>query len=166
MAEESSQSLPAGFKLEVQPVRITGLKLIEIKTSTFGDTQIPAEMVGSLDPALFKGLKIYDRFTGEIIGYVERAWKAEEGESSWWLAVLRLFADFSLGIRYAETNLTSLGIPIDEKTLTPTEVRLWLPQPKTTGWEVAKQLAQITDLGVDEAHDVVKSWLKKYGRRK
>lgn len=38
-------------------------------------------------------------------------------------------------------------------------------EKKVTAWTIAKDLAELTDLGVDEAHDVIVGVIKKRGKR-
>jgi len=40
-----------------------------------------------------------------------------------------------------------------------------MSEKKVTAWSVAADLAKLTDLGVDEAHDVVVGIIKKRGGR-
>lgn len=58
-------------------------------------------------------------------------------------------------LHFIAKELHKLGM-LDETGIPPKE-------GKFSSWEVAKQLARVTDLGVDEAHDVVKGWVKKHG---
>jgi len=40
-----------------------------------------------------------------------------------------------------------------------------MAEKKVTAWSIAADLAELTDLGVDEAHDVIAGIIKKRGKR-
>lgn len=89
--------------------RVSGVELVEIKTHKIGDMVVTEEALRNIDPASLTGMKVLQGKTNRLIGYVEKAWKAEER----WFADLRVFASVVLGFNLREDG-----------QLTPTEVRL------------------------------------------